>query len=308
MSKGAATATPGEKQIGRIVRAIAGFYYVEVGDDIYQCKARGIFRKQKTEPMVGDLVEITLPTDGKPDGTVEAILPRRNSLIRPPLSNIDRLFIVSAFSNPAPSALLIDKLTAICEHKGIEPILIFNKSDQGDFSYWETLYRKAGFTVYVVSCATGDGVEAIRESLGDGISVFSGNSGVGKSSLLNRLFDRLELATGEVSEKLGRGRHTTRTVELFRCENGGYVADTPGFASLDLEKTEMVAKEDLPYAFRDFAPYIEDCKFTSCAHTGEKGCAVCAAVAAGEIQQSRHESYRKLYDEVKDIKPWMLQK
>lgn len=297
-----------ETATGRIVKAIAGFYYAQVGGTVYQCKARGIFRKQKTEPLVGDLVEISLPKDDKTDGTVEAILPRKNSLIRPPLANVDRLFIVSAFSNPAPSALLIDKLTAICEHKGIEPILIFNKSDQGDFAKWERLYRHAGFTVYVVSCATGDGVDAVRDSLGDGISVFSGNSGVGKSSLLNRLFDRLDLATGEVSEKLGRGRHTTRTVELFATEYGGYVADTPGFASLDLEKTEMVSKDDLPYAFRDFAPYAGHCKFTSCAHIGEKGCAVCAAVDAGEIEPSRHENYRKLYDEVKDIKPWMLQK
>lgn len=293
---------------GIITKAIAGFYYVEVGESIYPCKARGIFRKQRLEPLVGDMVEITLPMDDKSEGSLDKILPRKNSLVRPPLANIDRLFIVSAYSNPAPNSLIIDKLTAICEHKGIEPILIFNKSDQGDFTAWESIYKKAGFTVHTVSCATGDGVEHIRESLREGISVFSGNSGVGKSSLLNRLFDGFDLATGEVSEKLGRGRHTTRHVELFRLEGGGYVADTPGFASLDLEKTEIVDKDALPLAYRDFLPYVDECKFTSCSHTGEKGCAVCAAVERGEIEKSRFESYCKMYDEVKDIKPWMIQK
>lgn len=301
-------AAPREFATGRIVKAISGFYYVETGGSVVQCRARGILRRQKTEPLVGDLVELTLPKSEQTDGTVEAILPRRNSLVRPPLANVDRLLIVSAFSNPAPSALLIDKLIAICEHKDIEPILVFNKSDQGDFSQWERLYRHAGFQVYVVSCATGDGIDAVRRALGDGISVFSGNSGVGKSSLLNRLFDRLTLQTGEVSEKLGRGRHTTRTVELFATGEGGYVADTPGFASLELDKAELLSREELPHAFREFAPYAGQCKFTSCAHTGEKGCAVCAAVESGEIERSRYESYCKLYDEVKDIKPWMLQK
>ena len=296
------------KQTGIIIKAIAGFYYVEVGSDIYQCKARGIFRKQKTEPLVGDRVEVALSDNNDCDGTVESILPRKNSLVRPPLANIDRLFIVSSFQNPSPSSFLIDKLTAICEHKGIEPVLIFNKSDQGDFSEWERIYKNAGFEVYVVSCVTGDGIESVKKALGSGISVFSGNSGVGKSSLLNRLFDGLELATGEVSEKLGRGRHTTRHVELFRSGFGGYVADTPGFASLDLEKSEIVDKDALPFAYRDFRPYLDRCKFTSCSHTVEKGCAVCAAVEAGEIEKSRFESYCKMYDEVKDIKPWMLQK
>lgn len=293
---------------GIITKAIAGFYYVEVGESIYPCKARGIFRKQRLEPLVGDMVEITLPKDDKSEGSLDKILPRKNSLVRPPLANIDRLFIVSAYSNPAPNSLIIDKLTAICEHKGIEPILIFNKSDQGDFTAWKSIYKKAGFIVHTVSCATGDGVENIRKSLREGISVFSGNSGVGKSSLLNRLFDGFNLATGEVSEKLGRGRHTTRHVELFRLKEGGYVADTPGFASLDLEKTEIVDKDALPLAYRDFLPYIDECKFTSCSHTGEKGCAVCAAVERGEIEKSRFESYCKMYDEVKDIKPWMIQK
>ena len=293
---------------GILVKAIAGFYYVEAGGRIYSCKARGIFRKQSCEPLVGDTVRITAETEGELDGRVEEILPRRNRLVRPPLANVTRLFIVSAYSNPAPNSLVIDKLIAIAENKGIEPLLIFNKNDQGDFSDWEEIYKAAGFEVFSVSCLTGDGIEAVRAALGEGISVFSGNSGVGKSSLLNRLFDGLTLATGEVSEKLGRGRHTTRHVELFRMENGGYVADTPGFASLDLEKSEVVCKEDLPFAFREFAPYLGRCRFTSCAHVGEKGCAVADAVGRGEIPASRYESYRRMYEEVKDIKEWELQK
>ena len=293
---------------GILVKAIAGFYYVEAGGCIYSCKARGIFRKQGCEPLVGDTVRITAETEGELDGRVEEILPRRNRLVRPPLANVTRLFIVSAYSNPAPNSLVIDKLIAIAENKGIEPLLIFNKNDQGDFSDWEEIYKAAGFEVFSVSCLTGDGIEAVRAALGEGISVFSGNSGVGKSSLLNRLFDGLALATGEVSEKLGRGRHTTRHVELFRMENGGYVADTPGFASLDLEKSEVVCKEDLPFAFREFAPYLGRCRFTSCAHVGEKGCAVADAVGRGEIPASRYESYRRMYEEVKDIKEWELQK
>ena len=293
---------------GILVKAIAGFYYVEAGGRIYSCKARGIFRKQGCEPLVGDTVRITAETEGELDGRVEEILPRRNRLVRPPLANVTRLFIVSAYSNPAPNSLVIDKLIAIAENKGIEPLLIFNKNDQGDFSDWEEIYKAAGFEVFSVSCLTGDGIEAVRAALGEGISVFSGNSGVGKSSLLNRLFDGLALATGEVSEKLGRGRHTTRHVELFRMENGGYVADTPGFASLDLEKSEVVCKEDLPFAFREFAPYLGRCRFTSCAHVGEKGCAVADAVGRGEIPARRYESYRRMYEEVKDIKEWELQK
>ncbi len=293
---------------GILVKAIAGFYYVEAGGRIYSCKARGIFRKQGCEPLVGDTVRITAETEGELDGRVEEILSRRNRLVRPPLANVTRLFIVSAYSNPAPNSLVIDKLIAIAENKGIEPLLIFNKNDQGDFSDWEEIYKAAGFEVFSVSCLTGDGIEAVRAALGEGISVFSGNSGVGKSSLLNRLFDGLALATGEVSEKLGRGRHTTRHVELFRMENGGYVADTPGFASLDLEKSEVVCKEDLPFAFREFAPYLGRCRFTSCAHVGEKGCAVADAVGRGEIPASRYESYRRMYEEVKDIKEWELQK
>ena len=291
---------------GLITKAIAGFYYVEAGDTIYQCKARGIFKKRGMSPLVGDIAAFTAGDNDKTNGMVEEILERKNALIRPPLANVTRLFIVSAYENPAPNGLIIDKLIAIAEHKDIEPILIFNKSDQGDLSKWQDIYAHAGFKVHVVSCENGKNVMDIMGDLKDGISVFSGNSGVGKSSLLNQLFCDLELPTGEVSDKLGRGRHTTRHVELFKTGAGGYVADTPGFASLDLEKSEVVLGDDLPYAFREFLPYLGQCKFTSCSHICEKGCAVIDALEKGKIGKERFESYKTLYNEVKDIKKWEL--
>ena len=291
---------------GLITKAIAGFYYVEAGDTVYQCKARGIFKKRGSSPLVGDNVVFEEGENDKTNGMVEELLERKNSLIRPPLANVTRLFIVSAYQNPAPNGLIIDKLIAIAEHKDIEPILIFNKSDQGDLSKWREIYEKAGFCVHVVSCESGENVDAVMDDLKDGISVFSGNSGVGKSSLINMLFRDLELPTGEVSEKLGRGRHTTRHVELFKTGAGGYVADTPGFASLDLEKSEVVLGEDLPYAFREFLPYLGKCKFTDCSHTCETGCAILDALEKGEIGRERFESYKTLYNEVKDIKKWEL--
>ncbi len=289
---------------GFIKKAISGFYYVESAGVLYQCRARGKFRKSGQEPLVGDQVEVEIAT-GEADSTVLSILPRKNHLVRPPLANIDRLLLVSAFSNPAPNTLLIDQLIAMAEQKQIEPVLVFNKCDQGDFSAWSKIYRQAGFRTFVVSCLTGEGIDTLREELQQGISVFTGNSGVGKSSLLNAMFPALQLPTGDVSEKLGRGRHTTRHVELFDLPGGGYVADTPGFAALDLERVTPILKEDLPDAFREFAPYLGQCRFTSCAHIGEKGCAVAAAVARGKIPRSRYESYLHLYELVKDVKPWM---
>ena len=324
----------GQLKTGRIVKAIAGFYFVEAGSglyaedggmrrEVYPCKARGLFRKLGQSPLVGDMVRFTPPPDGPLNGEgpccpvpekdfktglVEELLEQRNSLIRPPLANLDTLYIVSSYASPAPSHLVIDKLTAIAVHKGIEPVLVFNKCDQGDFARWRAIYETAGFRTLVVSAETGEGVPELLRSLSDGVQVFTGNTGVGKSSLLNRLFPKLRLATGEVSEKLGRGRHTTRHVELFPLPGGGYVADTPGFSSLDLEKSELVLKDELPDAFPEFADYLGECKFTSCSHTGEKGCAVGAAVEAGKIAPERYESYKALYAEVKDIKDWQLGK
>ena len=286
---------------GILLKAIAGFYYVEAGDSIYECKARGKFRKEHLSPTVGDRLLIEVLDDGK--GVVNSILPRKNLLIRPPVANIDRLFIVSSHNTPAPSTLIIDRLTAIAIENEIEPIIIFNKVDLGHMSEWQKLYSSAGFKTIVTSGLSGEGCNEILPLLKGKISAFTGNSGVGKSSIINQLLPHLNLKTGEISEKLGRGRHTTRHVELFPAF-GGYVADTPGFSSLDIEKTMPLKKENLAFLFPDFEKYLGCCKFTSCTHTGEKGCAVFEAVSQGKIIPSRYDSYKSIYNEIKDIKEW----
>lgn len=289
---------------GIIIKAISGFYYVEAGNQLYECKARGIFRKNGISPLIGDRVEISV-ADSK--GIVESIESRKNQLLRPPLANLDKLFIVSAFSTPAPNPLIIDRLISIAEHKEIEPIVVFNKSDLGDFDELREVYSTAGFKTFVVSCENGKGFNDMLSSFDGCISAFTGNSGVGKSSILNYLIPDLSIETGEVSEKLGRGRHTTRHVELYHVSNG-YIADTPGFSSIDFERCEVILKEDLPDTFREFKPYLGECQFTSCSHITEKGCAVIKAIADGEISQSRHSSYCTIYNEIKGLKSWELSK
>lgn len=286
---------------GRILKGIGGFYYVEAADTVFECKARGIFRKTKISPLVGDLVKITVNPLG--ENTVDEILPRKNSLIRPPLANIDRLIIVVSTCSPAPNTFVTDKLTAIACHKGISPVLVISKADLNDAQRLVDIYSCAGFPTFAVSSLDGEGTQVVKEILTDGISAFTGNSGVGKSTLLNAIDSRLGLATGEISDKLGRGRHTTRHCELFPL-GGGYVADTPGFSSLDLERYEHIKKEELPDCFPEFAPYLGKCRFTSCTHVNDKGCAVVEAVENGEIQKTRHESYVAMYQAAKNIKEW----
>ena len=290
---------------GLILKAISGFYYVENGEKIYECRARGRFKNQKLTPLVGDRVEFS-PVGEK--GTVEGILPRKNELYRPPVANIDKLFIVSSAQTPAPNALLIDRLTALCAYKNIEPIILFNKNDLEDMGEWTAKYKNAGFKTITCSAKSGEGIEEIRQELKNSVSAFSGNSGAGKSSLLNLLFSEFKLSTGEVSEKLGRGRHTTRHCELFRHEFSGYVADTPGFSSLESDKDDIDFKEALPECFIDFENFRNDCRFSDCQHLGEKGCAVCEAVEKGLIEKTRYESYLTLYEELKDIKAWNIKK
>ncbi len=287
---------------GILVKAIAGFYYVEDNGVRYECKARGSFRNNGVTPLVGDRVVYSL--SDATHGVLEEILPRHNAMDRPALANLDRLFILSSFTTPAPNALLIDQMTAVALFHGIEPILVFNKCDLGSFEEWSRLYRHAGFTVLVVSAATGEGVEAFKTYLSGCVSAFTGNSGVGKSSLLNLLFPNLSLATGEVSEKLGRGRHTTRHTELFSHPFGGYIADTPGFSTLDSVSLGLPFKERLLSCFPDLEAHADTCRFTSCTHTGEKGCAVEQAVRDGMVEPSRWQSYRNLYHELKDLRPW----
>ena len=293
-----------EKQLnGIIIKGIGGFYYIEADGDIYECKARGAFRKKKISPLAGDNVIITVRENG--ENTIDDILERKNFLIRPPVANVDTLVIVSSVKEPVPSTLVIDRLTAIAVSKNIKPCIVFSKSDLGDTKEFEEIYKKAGLDVCSVCCKTGEGVEKVKEMIKGGITVFTGNTGVGKSSLLNCIDSRFSIETGEVSSKLGRGRHTTRDVTLHKV-NDFYVADTPGFSSLDIESGELIMKDDLPYCFPEFSEYLGKCRFSSCTHTVDKGCKILDALENGDIHESRHLSYVTMYNEVKNIKEWQL--
>lgn len=285
---------------GRIIKAISSFYYVKEGKSVTECKARGHFKKENQSLLVGDIVEYDREAK-----IIEAVNDRKNSLVRPPVANIDKAFIVSSYSTPSPSRLIIDTLIAICEYKGITPVIVFNKSDLGDFEQIKNCYTKAGYKTIVTSAQNGEGIAEIKAELKDQISVFTGNSGVGKSSLLNIILPELNLKTGQVSEKLGRGRHTTRHTQLYEVQ-GGLVADTPGFSSLEVEKDDYNFKEQLENCFIEFEEYLGQCKFTGCSHTGEKGCAVCKAVEDGKIEKSRFESYKSIYEELKNLKKWQI--
>lgn len=293
-----------EKQLnGIIIKGIGGFYYIEANGDIYECKARGAFRKKKISPLAGDNVIITVRENG--ENTIDDILERKNFLVRPPVANVDTLVIVSSVKEPVPSTLVIDRLTAIAVSKNIKPCVVFSKSDLGDTKELEEIYKKAGLDVCSVCCKTGEGVEKVKEMIKGGITVFTGNTGVGKSSLLNCIDSRFSIETGEVSSKLGRGRHTTRDVTLHKV-NDFYVADTPGFSSLDIESGELIMKDDLPYCFPEFSEYLGKCRFSSCTHTVDKGCKILDALEKGDIHESRHLSYVTMFNEVKNIKEWQL--
>ena len=289
---------------GTIIKGIGGFYYVEAADEIYECKARGVFRKEKLSPLVGDKVTISINENA--ENTIDEIMPRKNALTRPPVVNIDNLIIVVSTVEPKPSTLVIDKLIAVAEHKNIEPIIVITKSDIASAQEIFDIYTLAGFKTIIVSNETKDGVDEVKAVLKDKISALTGNSGVGKTSLLNNLDETLALKTAQISKKLGRGRHTTRQAELYRvCD--GFVVDTPGFSSFEIDKSDIILKDELAYCFRDFSDYIEKCKFyPSCTHTADKGCAVVEAVNEGKIGKSRHNSYVQLYNDVKDIKEWNL--
>ena len=287
---------------GIILKCVGGFYYVEAADSVYECKARGVFRKNGITPVAGDRAVITVLEDGT--GWVEEIGERRNFLIRPPVANLDLLMVVASITEPEPNNLVMDKLIAIAEKNGIEPVIVITKADLKDTAELEEIYRRSGFDVFSVSSKTGQGIDALKKRLAGGLSALSGNSGVGKSSLLNALEPSYNLETGQISKKLGRGRHTTRTVEIFKLSSGGRIADTPGFSSIDLERAQRIYKEELAGCFREFEKYIPCCKFTSCSHTVENGCAVIEAAKKGEISPERHESYKAIYEEVKGFKVW----
>ena len=291
------------KKTGRIVRSISGFYDVRAGDQLISCRARGILRKEGNSPLTGDMVEISVD---KGKGMVEKILPRRNHFVRPAVANVDALVVFAANVNPVTEPFLIDRVAAIAGDQEVPVYLCINKCDLDPAMDLERIYRHAGFEVICTSAETGEGVEQLRQLIKGKLTAFTGNSGVGKSSILNRLCPELNLSTGEVSEKLGRGRHTTRHVELYDLGEETYVADTPGFSSFDTDMMEIILKENLQFAFADFGPHIGKCQFHDCTHRKEPGCAVTAAVAAGQIEKTRYESYLRLYEKSSQIKQWEL--
>ena len=290
---------------GRIVRSLSGFYDVQTPDGLVTCRARGILRKEGNSPLTGDLVEITLER-GK--GMVERILPRKNRFIRPAVANMDALVVFAANVNPVTEPYLIDRVAAIAGDQNVKVILCINKCDLDPALDLVRIYERAGFPVICTSAETGEGVDRLWQSIEGKLVAFTGNSGVGKSSILNRLAPQLNLATGEVSEKLGRGRHTTRHVELYRLGENTYVADTPGFSSFDTDQMDVILKENLQYAFPDFGTYLGKCRFDDCSHRKEPDCAVRAAFENGEIERSRYDSYLRLYEKASQINLWELKK
>ena len=292
-----------QKTQGRILRSISGFYDVQTPEGLVTCRARGILRKEGNSPLTGDMVEITVE---KGKGMVEAILPRKNHFIRPAVANIDALVVFAANVNPVTEPYLIDRVAVIAGDQEVPVYLCVNKCDLDPAQDLVRIYRHAGFPVICTSAETGEGVEELRALLTGKLTAFTGNSGVGKSSILNRLAPELKLETGEVSEKLGRGRHTTRHVELYCLGEDTYVADTPGFSSFDTDQMELILKENLQYAFPDFGSFIGKCRFDDCSHRKEPDCAVRAAVESGEIEPSRYDSYLKLYEKASQIKLWEI--
>ncbi len=286
---------------GIILKGVGGFYYVKTDSEVFECKARGIFRKDSLKPFVGDIVEIS-PISAT-QAIIEKIKQRKNYLIRPPISNVDQLIIVSSIANPVFNTVFIDKLISIACFNNIEPILVISKVDLEDPSELLKIYKSAEIKTIVTSKDDKNSHEAIKKLLPSKVTVFTGNSGVGKSTLLNFIDKRLTLETGLISQKLKRGKHTTRHVELYPIENG-FVADTPGFSNIDLQKFNIITREDLEYSLKEFRPFLGECKFNSCNHIGEKGCFIIKAIEEGKINPSRYSSYLSMYNEIKNIEEW----
>lgn len=283
--------------IGTIIKGIGGFYYVKASGNIYECKARGVFRKQRITPMIGDKVEIELDA-GK--GSIVGILPRSSFLVRPPVANIDTIMLVVAAASPEPNLFLIDKMLVNAEINNIQPAICINKTDLAERADIEEIYSKAGYKVFSVSAAEEHGTDRLFEYIKGKTTAFAGLSGVGKSSLLS-LITHDELETGTVSEKIQRGKHTTRHVELFELEDDGFVLDTPGFGSLEVEG---IKAEDLWQYFPEMAESQNKCRFRGCSHISEPDCFVKEMIEKGYLAQSRYDSYCQLYNKLKTVKEW----
>ena len=292
-----------KKTEGRIIKSLSGFYDVQTSEGVVTCRGRGILRRGGESPLTGDLVEISVE---KGKGMVERILPRKNRFIRPAVANVDALVVFAANVNPVTEPFLIDRVAAIAGDQEVAVYICVNKCDLDPAVDLVRIYRNAGFSVIPASAETGEGVEELRGLIQGKLTAFTGNTGVGKSSMLNALCPQLQLATGEVSEKLGRGRHTTRHVELFCLDENTFVADTPGFSSFDTEQMDVLLKENLQYAFPDFAPYIGGCQFHDCSHRAEPDCAIRRAVEEGRVEKTRYDSYLRLYEKASQIKLWEL--
>lgn len=287
---------------GRIKKALSGLYYVEGDGEILQCRARGKFRKEGISPLVGDWVEVRELGNG--EGYVEAVKPRKNAFLRPAVANVDQIVIIASEAIPKTDPYLIDRLSAIAALKDCGVVVVLNKCDLNSAEDLYHIYRAAGFPTIRVSAETGEGLSELKPLICGKLSAFTGNSGVGKSSILNALDSEFHLQVGEISEALGRGRHTTRHIELYHLDCGADVVDSPGFASFDSEELNLELKRRLPETFPDFEPYLYSCRFVGCSHTKEKGCAVLAALKDGVLQRSRHDSYLRLYEELKPLKEW----
>lgn len=289
---------------GIIVKALSGFYYVRAQGETYSCRARGKFRLNGQTPLVGDRVCIEPAADGS--GTVTELLPRKNFFDRPAVANVDRLVMIVSAAIPVTDPYLIDMVTVQCEKKHCDVLIVVNKCDLDPGDSLCAIYAKTPYQTIRVSAATGEGLDALRAAIDGKVCCFTGNSGVGKSSILNALDDRFAIATGEVSQKLGRGRHTTRHVEFFDLGANTYVADTPGFAAFDDGAALGLRKTELAALFPEFRDHSDDCRFLDCAHLAEPGCAVTAAVEDGTIAKSRHRSYKRLYEQAAKIPDWQM--
>ena len=285
---------------GIIFKALSGFYYVDSDEGTVECRARGRFRLDRSVPLVGDYVEYTPTEQGR--GYLKSVAPRKNAFIRPPVANIDTMVIVASGAKPVTDPFLIDRMTVVAQKNGCESVICINKCDLDPAKKLYEIYISTGFRTIRTSAETGDGIPELMDTIRDSVSALTGNSGVGKSSILNSFSFDLHIPVDEISYKLGRGKHTTRHVELFKLPNGAIIADTPGFSAFDADR--IVPKEELQFLFPEFLPFAGECRFPDCAHIKEPGCAILGALEAGSLQKTRHNSYVRLYAQAKEYKEW----